>query len=276
MFLLCCRIRPYIAESTGSRPISKVKLLMARLVVWWETTCESLVLYFCFLSLHSLLCCVVTLRMHRVHFLIFFLSVSHTTKNESPFIFSTTLLHPLSVCLSIVKFFCYVVLLWVCIFSDSQPHYKTRHTLLVRCCFLQLTPSTTNHTSHLLTYQLPTIDSNYRPSNGQSNPRLFPSTCPSHNFCFLQLPHPTLLLTICQPYHIPPHIPPFPSTTPLHSTPNTQHPRFLQPTQDTTYNTFAVSFNLPPTLDNNLTNPFPSTLAPHGEMFKEQIERTRA
>ena len=43
---LLLRIRPYIAESTGSRPISKVKLLMARLVLWWETTWESLVLYF--------------------------------------------------------------------------------------------------------------------------------------------------------------------------------------------------------------------------------------
>ena len=53
---LCFRIRPYIVESTGSRPISKVKLLMARLVLWWETTWESLVLYFfvLFLLLYTL------------------------------------------------------------------------------------------------------------------------------------------------------------------------------------------------------------------------------
>jgi hypothetical protein len=38
------QLRPYIAESTGSRPISKVKLLMAGLVVPWETRCESSVL----------------------------------------------------------------------------------------------------------------------------------------------------------------------------------------------------------------------------------------
>lgn len=43
------QLRPYIAESTGSRPISKVKLLMAGLVVRWETTCESSVLQFLFL-----------------------------------------------------------------------------------------------------------------------------------------------------------------------------------------------------------------------------------
>lgn len=67
LWLLYCRIRPYIAESTGSRPISKVKLLMARLVLWWETTWESLVLYFflflslylSFLSLVMLYCCAV-------------------------------------------------------------------------------------------------------------------------------------------------------------------------------------------------------------------------
>ena len=173
------------------------------------------------------------------------------------------------------------MLLWVCIFFwlSATLQNTTHHT----CTLLFPSTNSLNNKPHIpLTHLL--IDSNYRlqlptPTTDRvmvkSNPRLFPSTCPSHNFCFLQLPHPTLLLTVCQPYHIPPHIPPFPSTTPLHSKSNTQHPRFLQPTQDTC-NTFAVSFNLPPTLDNNLTNPFPSTLTPLGEMFKEQIERTRA
>jgi hypothetical protein len=152
-------------------------------------------------------------------------------------------------------------------FSDFQPHYKTRHTPLVRSCFLQLTPSTTNHTSHLLIdYQLPN---------------------PIH-VCFLQLARHTTSVSFN--YHIPHYYllsvnrtisaytpVPFNHSTPLqiqYTAPsfpstNTRHNK-------ATYNTFAVSFNLPPTLVNNLTNPFPSTLSPHGEMFKEQIERTRA
>lgn len=38
-------IRPYASESTGSRPISEVKLMTAQSVLWWETTREYCVLY---------------------------------------------------------------------------------------------------------------------------------------------------------------------------------------------------------------------------------------
>ncbi len=34
-------LRPYQAKSTASRPICKVKLLRASLVLWWGTTWES-------------------------------------------------------------------------------------------------------------------------------------------------------------------------------------------------------------------------------------------
>lgn len=39
------RIRPYAPESTGSRPISEVKLVTAQSVLWWGTTREYCVLY---------------------------------------------------------------------------------------------------------------------------------------------------------------------------------------------------------------------------------------
>ena len=38
-------IRPYAPESTGSRPISEVKLVTAQSVLWWGTTREYCVLY---------------------------------------------------------------------------------------------------------------------------------------------------------------------------------------------------------------------------------------
>ena len=34
------QLRPYILESSGSRPISEDKLVMAQLVLWWVTTWE--------------------------------------------------------------------------------------------------------------------------------------------------------------------------------------------------------------------------------------------
>jgi hypothetical protein len=36
----CCQLRPYTAESTGSRPIPEVKQLLAQSVLRWETTRE--------------------------------------------------------------------------------------------------------------------------------------------------------------------------------------------------------------------------------------------
>ena len=39
-YLLGIQLRPYTLESTGSRPISEVKLVMARVVVLWVTKCE--------------------------------------------------------------------------------------------------------------------------------------------------------------------------------------------------------------------------------------------
>ena len=39
--------RPYTVDSTGTRPLSEVKQLLARLVLRWGTTLESLVLFFC-------------------------------------------------------------------------------------------------------------------------------------------------------------------------------------------------------------------------------------
>ena len=42
------QIRPYTPESTGSRPISEVKLVMAQSVLWWGTTREYCVLYLLF------------------------------------------------------------------------------------------------------------------------------------------------------------------------------------------------------------------------------------
>ena len=49
------QLRPYIAESTGSRPISKVKLLMVWLVVSLETRCESqMPQFFATLRIYSL------------------------------------------------------------------------------------------------------------------------------------------------------------------------------------------------------------------------------
>lgn len=38
------QLRPYTPESTGSRPISEVKLVMAQSVLWWGTTREYVVL----------------------------------------------------------------------------------------------------------------------------------------------------------------------------------------------------------------------------------------
>jgi hypothetical protein len=40
-FLLFSQLRPYLLENTGSRPISKVKLGRAALVLQWETMWES-------------------------------------------------------------------------------------------------------------------------------------------------------------------------------------------------------------------------------------------
>lgn len=42
--VLSPQLRPYIAEHTGSRPISEVKLLLAQSVLWWGTTREYWVL----------------------------------------------------------------------------------------------------------------------------------------------------------------------------------------------------------------------------------------
>jgi hypothetical protein len=44
------QLRPYTPESTGSRLISKVKLVMAQSVLWWGTTREYWVLKFFTLS----------------------------------------------------------------------------------------------------------------------------------------------------------------------------------------------------------------------------------
>ena len=45
------QLRPYAPESTGSRPISKVKLVTASSVLWWGTTREYGVLkFFIFLN----------------------------------------------------------------------------------------------------------------------------------------------------------------------------------------------------------------------------------
>ena len=52
--MLCGQIRPYTPESTGSRPISEVKLVMAQSVLWWGTTREYCVLY---LFLHFAFSC---------------------------------------------------------------------------------------------------------------------------------------------------------------------------------------------------------------------------
>jgi hypothetical protein len=38
------QLRPYTLGSTGSRPISEVKLVMAQSVLWWGTTREYWVL----------------------------------------------------------------------------------------------------------------------------------------------------------------------------------------------------------------------------------------
>jgi hypothetical protein len=46
------QLRPYTAESTGSRLISKVKLVMAQSVLWWGTTREYWVLKFCLFELN--------------------------------------------------------------------------------------------------------------------------------------------------------------------------------------------------------------------------------
>lgn len=43
-YLLGIQLRPYTLESTGSRPISEVKLVMAQSVLWWGTTREYWVL----------------------------------------------------------------------------------------------------------------------------------------------------------------------------------------------------------------------------------------
>ena len=45
-FTLQDQLRPYTLENTGSRPISKVKLVMAQSVLWWGTTREYWVLKF--------------------------------------------------------------------------------------------------------------------------------------------------------------------------------------------------------------------------------------
>lgn len=61
----------------------------------------------------------------------FFLSVSHTTKNESPFIFSTTLLHSLSVCRQILLLCCVALSLhFFLIFSHTTKH-DTLHLYVV-------------------------------------------------------------------------------------------------------------------------------------------------
>ena len=44
------RVRPHYVDSTASRPICKVELRQAGLVVWFVRTCEVLVLYFTILS----------------------------------------------------------------------------------------------------------------------------------------------------------------------------------------------------------------------------------
>lgn len=52
------QIRPYTPESTGSRPISEVKLVMAQSVLWWGTTREYCVLYLFFIgSIYSSISC---------------------------------------------------------------------------------------------------------------------------------------------------------------------------------------------------------------------------
>ena len=44
------QLRPYTLESTASRPICEVKLVMAQSVLWWGTTREYGVLKFCSLT----------------------------------------------------------------------------------------------------------------------------------------------------------------------------------------------------------------------------------
>lgn len=58
-FGLFQQVRPYTPESTGSRPISEVKLVMAKSVLWWGTTREYFVLYFLDFLLTILQCFTV-------------------------------------------------------------------------------------------------------------------------------------------------------------------------------------------------------------------------
>ena len=44
--------RPYHNDSTASRLLSEVKHCRARLVLWWGTTLESMVLFFCLFHLY--------------------------------------------------------------------------------------------------------------------------------------------------------------------------------------------------------------------------------
>jgi hypothetical protein len=149
------------------------------------------------------------------------------------------------------------VLLWVCIFSDCQPHYKTRHTILVRCCFLQLTPSTTNHTSHLLTNRLPTTDRVMDKSNPLNLPvtqLLFPSTTTSHTTTYCShtttyCSHTTTYCLSTVPYTSAYTSVPFNHSPPLHSTPNPIYSTLVSFNQHRTQPTIPL--------------PFPSTCLPH-------------
>jgi hypothetical protein len=42
------QIRPYLEENAQTRPILQAKLRRATSVLWWVTTREYVVLYFCF------------------------------------------------------------------------------------------------------------------------------------------------------------------------------------------------------------------------------------
>ena len=61
----CIQDRPYNDDNTASRLLSEVKHHLARLVLRWGTTLESLVLIFCCYYLFSIL--ITSLSMHKCY-----------------------------------------------------------------------------------------------------------------------------------------------------------------------------------------------------------------
>jgi hypothetical protein len=52
----CDEERPYHNDSTASHLLSEVKHCRARLVLWWGTTLECMVLFFCLFHLYLFFC----------------------------------------------------------------------------------------------------------------------------------------------------------------------------------------------------------------------------